>query len=90
MGTVYSVGSLTSLQDWAWGLWRFSNTTPFAPETQVWLVPIKIVGGEPCIKIEVNKPETKLLVFEKTFIEGDVEIEPELDLLFIVPKITPS
>ena len=53
------------------------------------LVPINI-GGVPCVKIEVSEleikeiKETKLLVFEKSLIEGDVTIEPECDLLFMV------
>jgi hypothetical protein len=60
----------------------------------VLLAPINIVGGVPCVKIEVSEleikeiKETKLLVFEKSLIEGDVIIEPECDLLFMVPEIT--
>ena len=83
---IYIVGSLTSLQNWAWGLWRFSNKTLCTPITQAWLVPIKIVGGEPCVLTELNELITKLSLFEKTLIEGTVEIEGDLDLLFIVPE----
>ena len=66
-------------------LWRFSNATPLIPISPFWLVPIRIVAGEPCLEQGVGKPKVKLEVFQKIHIEDNVEVIPELDFLFIVP-----
>lgn len=47
-------------------------------------MPIKILAGEPFLEQGFGKPKVKLEVFQKIYIEDDVEVLPALACLFIV------
>ena len=78
--------TLINEQGWAYTLWRFSYSTPLTPTAPFWLIPINRIAGEPYVQQGIGKSKVNLQVYQKIRIEGNMDLIPTLDCLFILPR----